>query len=136
MRQSQFEELFQSLDLVLLDVKHSDAAGHRALTGQELEPVLAFGKALEEAGIPMIVRHVVLPGITDSKEQLKALGNLIGNYKNIIGLEVLPYHTMGVKKYEAMGIPYPLEGVESLTQEDAAAARNVILEGMREVRKR
>lgn len=134
-RQSQFEELFANLDLVLLDIKHSDAAGHRVLTGQELEPVLAFGKALERKKIPMIVRHVILPGITDTEEELRGLGSIIGSYTNLIGLEILPYHTMGVEKYEALGIPYPLEGLRALTQEEARKAREIILEGMREAKR-
>lgn len=134
-RQSQFEELFASLDLVLLDIKHSDTAGHRILTGQELEPVLAFGKALERKKIPMIVRHVILPGITDTEEELRGLGMIIGSYTNLIGLETLPYHTMGVQKYEALGIPYPLEGIRALTQEETRKAREIIQEGMREAKR-
>lgn len=134
-RQSQFEELFSCLDLVLLDIKHSSPAGHQALTGQELEPVLEFAGALEERGIPMIIRHVALPGITDSPEELGDLGHLIGHFHNLIGLEVLPYHTMGVDKYRQMGLPYPLEGVMPMTKEAAMAARDVILEGMEKMRK-
>ena len=134
-RQSQFDALFENLDLVLLDIKHSAGAGHRILTGQELEPVLAFGKALERKKIPMIVRHVILPGITDTEEELRGLGMIIGSYTNLIGLETLPYHTMGVQKYEALGIPYPLEGIRALTQEETRKAREIIQEGMREAKR-
>ncbi|MGI6069287.1 MAG: pyruvate formate-lyase-activating protein [Blautia sp.] len=134
-RQSQFEELFANLDLVLLDIKHSDPQGHRALTGQELEPVLSFAGALEEKGIPMIIRHVALPGITDSQEELLGLGRLIGNFRNLTGLEVLPYHTMGVEKYRQMGIPYPLEGISAMEEEAALDARKWILEGVSKVRR-
>lgn len=131
-RQQQFDELFAHLDLVLLDIKHSDGKGHRDLTGQELEPVLSFGKALERARIPMIVRHVALPGITDKKEVLRELGKILASYENLAGLEVLPYHTMGIGKYEALGIPYPLEGVKEMSREEGRRVRQQILEGILE----
>ena len=58
----EFERLFQVTDLVLLDIKHSDMEGHKKLTGREQAPVLAFAKALERAHIPVIIRHVIVPG--------------------------------------------------------------------------
>lgn len=128
--------LFNNLDLVLLDIKHSETKEHRELTGQKMEPVLAFARALEKARLPMIVRHVVVPGITDGEKHLKKLGRLLGTFTNLKGLEVLPYHTMGVKKYESMGMIYPLAGVPPMGADEAGKARNLILEGMREERKR
>lgn len=132
-KKEKFELLFSYLDLVLLDLKHSNTREHKELTAQKLEPVLAFARALEKNHIPMIIRHVVVPGITDQEEHLKELGRLIASFHNVKGLEVLPYHTMGVKKYEALGIPYPLEGVPSTEKETAKKAREIILT---EIRKR
>jgi pyruvate formate lyase activating enzyme len=126
-RREEFERLFSVTDLVLLDIKHSIPEGHMELTGQRQEPVLAFAKALEEANVPVIIRHVIVPGITDGDEELTALGNLIGQWKNVKGLDTLPYHTMGKVKYENLGIPYPLEGVPDLTLEQAKEARTKIL---------
>ncbi len=135
-RKNKFEELFRATDLVLLDLKHSDPQGHKRLTGQEQKPVLDFAKALEEAGVPMIIRHVAVPGITDKREELEQTGRLIAPLRNLKGLEVLPYHTMGKAKYEALGIAYPLEGVESMTKEKAKEARDVILRAIMEIRKK
>ncbi|MDO4305307.1 MAG: pyruvate formate-lyase-activating protein [Eubacteriales bacterium] len=133
-REKEFRELFSYLDLVLLDFKHSTPEGHMELTGQKQEHVLQFADALEKAGIPMIVRHVIVPGITDGEEHLKRLGRLIGRYRNLKGLEVLPYHTMGKVKYEKLGIPYPLEGVENMDAVRAKEDRKILLEAIREVR--
>lgn len=133
-RREEFERLFSVTDLVLLDIKHSDADGHRELTGQPQEPVLAFAEALNRAGVPMVIRHVVVPGITDDEAEWKALGRLIGPFANLKGLEVLPYHTMGKIKYENLGIPYLLEGVLDLDKEVAQRARSVILQEIRKVR--
>lgn len=133
-RLDEFEELFKVLDLVLLDLKHSDPEEHKELTAQSMEPVLAFAKALEAHNIPISIRHVVIPGITFNKTQLRGIGEIIGGFKNVVGLEVLPYHTLGVKKYDEMGIKYPLEGVENLSKEQAMAAKQVILQAMKEKR--
>ena len=135
-KKEKFQELFQYLDLVLLDMKHSTAQGHLELTGQKQEYVLSFAHALEQAKIPMIVRHVAVPGITDGEEHLDRLGELLAPFGNLKGLEVLPYHTMGIKKYEAMGIFYPLEGVASMEKPQALEARNRIVKKIQEMRKK
>lgn len=134
-REKKFERLFRVTDLALLDMKHSMPEGHLKLTGQKQDAVIAFARALERAGVAMIIRHVVVPGITDSKQELEALGELIGGFRNLIGLEVLPYHTMGRGKYEKLGIEYPLEGVPDMDKNEAKKAREVILKAMREKRK-
>lgn len=132
-RKEEFGKLFSVTDLVLLDIKHSDAKGHKELTGREQSPVLAFARALERAGVPMIVRHVVVPGITDRGEELREVGHLIGRFRNLKGLEVLPYHTMGVNKYQELGMEYSLAGVPDMNPEEAKKARKMILEGIREI---
>ena len=95
---------------------------------------MGFSESLEEKNIPLWIRHVVVPGISDDKNDLKNLGRFIGSLKNLKALDVLPYHTMGVNKYKELGIPYPLEGLEALPKEKAAEAKRIILEGVREVR--
>lgn len=133
-RRQEYEKLFQVLDLVLLDIKHSTEEDHKKLTAQSQEHILEFARALEKAGIPMIVRHVVVPGITDLPEHLVRLGRLIGNFRNLKGLEVLPYHTMGEVKYKNLGLEYPLAGLENLPPERAREARNIILKGIWQAR--
>lgn len=134
-RNDEFERMFSVTDLVLLDFKHSGTEGHKELTGWEQTPVLAFAKALEKEGIPMIVRHVIVPGITDGEEELWEIGRLIGKFYNLAGLEILPYHTMGVNKYKNLGQEYPLEGVPDMKPEKVKAARKIILEAVRESRR-
>ena len=107
-------EVLDRTDLVLLDIKHADPEGHLALTGQRQERILAFGDELARRGIKTIVRHVAVPGITDSPEELAGVGRIIARWPNVVGLDVLPYHTMAVEKYERLGIDYPLAGVEPM----------------------
>ena len=89
---------------------------------------------MEEKNVPLWIRHVVVPGISDDKDDLRKLGRFIGSLKNLKALDVLPYHTMGVNKYKELGMEYPLEGVEALSKEKAAEAKSYILEGVRETR--
>ena len=89
---------------------------------------------LEEKQIPVWIRHVMVPGVTDDPEALTRLGAFIGTLDNVKALDVLPYHVMGKVKYKELGIPYPLEGVEPATKEQAARARQIILEAYRRVR--
>ena len=121
------DALMEVTDLVMLDIKHIDPEGHKALTGHDNAGILAFARYLEEKQIPVWIRHVVVPGITDDPEQLKALGRFIGTLSNVKALDVLPYHVMGVTKYRELGIPYPLEGVEPTSKEKAAEAKRIIL---------
>lgn len=130
----EFEELFKYLDLVLLDIKHSDPEGHKELTQNPIAPVLAFAKALEAHNIPISIRHVVVPGITFNKKELRGIGEIIAGLSNVVGLEVLPYHTMGVNKYTEMGMTYPLEGVRALTKDEALAAKGIIINTIKEKR--
>jgi len=126
--------LLKHTDLVMLDIKHIENDNHKALTGHGNENILAFAKHLEEKNIPLWVRHVVVEGYTDKPEDLNKLGEFIGKLKNLKGLDVLPYHTMGVNKYKELGIPYRLDGVASLSQEKAKQAKEYILYGIKKAR--
>ena len=85
-------------------------------------------------GVEICIRHVVVGGITDEKEDLIALGRFIGTLKHLRYLDVLPYHTMGVNKYRDLGLEYPLEGLPATSQVKAAECKNHILQGIREIR--
>ncbi len=128
------DSVLKNTDLVMLDIKHIIDEKHKILTGQSNKNILAFAKYLEKRSIPLWVRHVVIEGYTDAKDDLRALGNFIGTLRNLKALDVLPYHTLGVAKYKELGIPYPLEGLSSLERSKALSAKEIILEGIREAR--
>ena len=130
------DELMGYTDLVMLDIKHMDPDGHKALTGQHNDGILAFAKYVDDKNVPLWIRHVIVPGITDDPEEQRALGRFIAHLRNVKALDVLPYHTMGVVKYEKLGIPYPLAGIDALPKQEAAKAKQIILESMREERMR
>ena len=128
---AKLDELMKYTDLVMLDVKHYDSEKHKRLTGHGNEKVFAFAKYLEKKNIPLWVRHVVLEGYTDDETDLYNLGVAIGALNNLKAIDVLSYHTLGVKKYEELGISYPLEGVSPTSNELRNAAKAKILEGIR-----
>ena len=121
------DALMEVTDLVMLDIKHIDPEGHKALTGHDNAGILAFAKYLEEKQVDVWIRHVVVPGITDDEGQLTRLGIFLGTLSNIKALDVLPYHIMGVAKYDQLGMEYPLKGVPPATKEQAAKAKKAIL---------
>ena len=125
------DAVLQVTDLVMLDIKHIDDDRHRKLTGHSNANILAFAEYLSEKNVPVWIRHVIVPGWTDLPDEQFRLGEFIGGLRSLKGLDVLPYHDFGVKKYEALGIPYPLAGVQPVSKETAAAARKQILAGIR-----
>lgn len=119
-------------DMVLLDIKHSAPVGHKELTGHEQARPLAFGNELARRHIPVVIRHVVVPGITDSDEELAGVGRIIARWPNVVGLDVLPYHTMGEKKYQELGIAYPLKGVPAMDAKRVPELRTKIMAARKE----
>lgn len=125
------DEALKYTDLVMLDIKHIDDEEHRKLTGRGNRNILAFAEHIRELGIPVWIRHVVVPGITDKYEELFALGEFLSTLSNIKALDVLPYHDMAKPKYAELGLEYPLGDTPPLTKEEAIKARDIIMDGIK-----
>jgi len=123
--------VLEHTDLVMLDIKHIDSAKHKKLTGTGNEKILAFAEYLCKKKIPLWIRHVVVPGITDNEGELFRLGEFLATLSNLKALDVLPYHDMGKAKYENLGIEYPLGDTPPLSKDKAIEARNIIMQGIR-----
>ena len=124
------DRLLAATDTVLLDIKHIDPVRHKALTGQDNAGILALARRLSDLGIKTWIRHVLVPGYTDDEPSLRALADFVRTLTNIERIEVLPYHTMGKYKWQKLGIPYRLEGVEPPTQESVERAEQILREGV------
>ena len=120
------KKLLEVTDLVLLDIKHIDEAACKKLTGQSNQNTLAFAKFLSDNGVKTWIRQVLVPNITDGKGNLQRTRAFIKTLKTVEKVEVLPYHTMGVVKYEKLGLDYPLKGVETPSKESVAAAKRIL----------
>ena len=121
-----FDRLLEVTDLLLLDLKHIDAAAHRDLTGADNANVLDCARYLSEKGKPVWIRHVLVPGFTDDEPSLKRLGAFIATLRNVRRVEVLPYHAFGVSKWKSLNLPYALEGVEPPTETSITRARSLL----------
>lgn len=131
---ARMDRLMAATDLVMLDIKHISSPEHEKLCGHPNDRILAFARYLDEKSIPVWIRHVVVPTITDREDELRSLGLFIGTLHNVKALDVLPYHDMGKAKYEKLGLDYPLKHLKPLSGEDAVKARKVILDGIRQAR--
>ncbi len=123
---SKFEELMKYTDLLLVDIKHIDREEHIKLTGLPNDNIKEGFEYLDEIGKPIWIRHVLVPGITDDDNYLKETRKFIERFSNIQKIEVLPYHSMGKLKFEELGIPYQLEGVESPSEDRVKNAYNIL----------
>lgn len=129
-----FEKLMPLTDLVMLDIKHIDPEKHLDLVKQPNTNILKFAAYLDKKHVDMWIRHVIVPGYTDDDKYLFELGYFIGQFHNLKALDALPYHTMGVTKYQKLGIPYRLEGVPAMNTNELIKKKEVILDGIRKRR--
>ncbi|MFF2876124.1 pyruvate formate-lyase-activating protein [Gottfriedia sp. NPDC057991] len=116
------DELLGYTDLILLDLKHINRKKHIKLTGMPNDHIIDFAQLLSERDIPVWIRHVLIPTITDNDEDLIKLGEFIGTLKNVERVEILPYHKLGVYKWKALGLEYPLEGIETPSDDRVESA--------------
>ena len=126
---AKFDRLMKVTDLIMLDIKHINPEEHMKLCKQPNDNILDFAKYIDEKGVDIWIRHVIVKDITLIDHYLDELGYFIGGLKHLKALDVLPYHNMGEIKYEKLGIDYPLKGMEPLTNQDAIYARDIILKG-------
>lgn len=119
------EELMNLVDLVLLDVKQINNEKHLFLTERNNGQTLKTAEWLEKNGKPFWMRYVLVPGYSNAEKDIRTLGEHFKNYKMIQRVEVLPYHTLGVHKYEAMGKEYKLQGVKENTPEQLDQAKKI-----------
>lgn len=111
------DEMLRDVNLVLLDVKSGLPETYREVTGRELGPTLEFGRRLSDLGVPIWVRFVLVPGLTDAEENVAAVACYVEGLATVERVEVLPFHQMGREKWRRMGEPYRLEATAPPTPE-------------------
>ncbi|BCJ75772.1 pyruvate formate-lyase-activating enzyme [Catellatospora sp. IY07-71] len=120
------DTLLDAVDLVLLDVKAHDPATYRRVTRTgDVTPTLRFARRLSDAAIPMWIRFVLVPGLTDGQAGIEALAAFAAGLRSVQRVEVLPFHRLGSHKYEALGLDFPLRHVAAPPPAAVEAARVV-----------
>ena len=123
---ARFDKLLENTDLVILDLKEIDDEKHKKLTGHSNKNILAMAQYVAARGVDLWIRHVLVPGLTDDADGLRALDAFIKTLPTVRRVEILPYHTLGLFKWQNLGIPYPLDGVRVPTAEEIAAAEQLL----------
>ena len=108
--------LLKYTDIVLLDIKACDNQLHKEITGKSVKPVLEFGKIVASKNKRLIIRRVVLPGINDNKQELAKLGEYIMSLQINPTLEIIPYHKLGIHKWQELGLKYTLNNLKIPTK--------------------
>ena len=120
------KQVLSLTDLVLLDIKHIDENKCKELVGFSNKNELEFAKYLSDNNIPIWIRQVIIPGITDDDQDLIKLRHFISTLKTVEKIELLSYHGMGKFKWESLGLKYELENIPDATQDDIYRAKRIL----------
>lgn len=118
-------KIVELADLFLLDIKHLDSAVHQKLTGKPNDRVLAFLEYLNSRGKEIHIRVVLVNGYSADEAYLTRLAEFLKKYRSITRVDLLPYHTLGVPKWESLDIPYRLDSSAALSKEQCARALEI-----------
>lgn len=132
-----YNEILKYTDLVLLDIKHINSDGYVTLTGRDTKDVNLFLAALRNSDTRVWVRHVVVPAHTDTLEHMDKIANIINEeVPNVDKIELLPYHLLGVNKYESLGLEYRLDGVKQMDKEACNKLQDYLISKVQQYKER
>jgi len=120
------KELLSLTDLVLLDIKHINSDKCKKLVGFSNEKELEFARYLSNNNIPTWIRQVIVPGITDGKDDLINLKEFLSTLKSIQKIELLPYHDLGKFKWASLGYAYELENIRTANNDDIKKVKQIL----------
>ncbi len=120
--------VLESTDTVLCDIKFPTDEQYEAHIGIELDTVLEFISACNQTNADVIIRHVVVPGMTDSEESVKQIASLAKTAKNLKKIELLPFKKLCVQKYDELGLKFPLRDTPECQAETIEKLKELISE--------
>jgi pyruvate formate lyase activating enzyme len=106
------DDELEVISLVMLDIKTWDPERHKRLTGMDVAPTLAFARRLAARKRPMWLRYVLVPGLTDDRDDIAQIARFVADLGNVERVDVLPFHQMGRYKWQKLGLDYTLDQVE------------------------
>lgn len=123
------DELLDATDLVLLDIKSGLPDVHERVTGVSLQPTIDFAERLRAMAKPVWVRFVLVPGLTDGEDNMRAVNRIVSRLDNVERLEILPFHKMGEHKWQELGMRYTLADTQPPTADEIDRARRILEAG-------
>ena len=112
-----YDRLLSVTDLVICDIKFTTEKDYRECTGGSLKKVQYFLDMVTKHAVPLWVRHVVVPGYTDSAEEVEAMADIARSYPTLVKIELLPFHKLCIPKYEALGITFRCADIPECNKE-------------------
>ena len=122
------KDAINAAQMLLLDIKALDPALCKQVTGQDNQNALTILSYCESLNKPVIIRHVMVPGLTFDDEKLVALADFLAPYRCVQKVELLPFSKLGEFKYKELGRPYTLYDTPALTEKEAEHARAIFRE--------
>ncbi|WP_419032763.1 pyruvate formate-lyase-activating protein [Dysgonomonas gadei] len=119
------KEVLSYTDLVLLDIKHINPDKYKELTARPLEPTLNFIEYLAEVNKPVWLRYVLVPHFTDNEDDLHRWAQYVSQFKNVERVDILPFHQMGIHKWEQIGQEYKLKDINSPSNQELNKAEAI-----------
>lgn len=125
-----YDELLPNIDLVILDIKHTDSEEYKKMTGLEIEKSERFIVKLKEYNTKLWIRQVIVPGIHDNESYIDSLVEYLSkfNISNIERIEFLPFHRLGREKYISMGLEYPFEDKQDMDKDKCNELYSIFIE--------
>jgi pyruvate formate lyase activating enzyme len=120
------QELIDVVDLVLYDIKFVDNEKHTRFTGASNEVIMQNAEKLSDAGIPLIIRVPILPGINNTIEEINETVKFIEGLETVERVDILPYHKLGIGKYPMLGKEYRLGSLEPPDRNHLEKLRDLI----------
>lgn len=111
------DQILKYTDLVILDIKSIDEKNYKKITGKSMDMFNLFTEKLIKNNNKIWLRQVIIPTINDTEEYILNLKEYIKKFNNVEKIELLPYHNMGVEKYNKLKIKYKLDGIDQMDKE-------------------
>ena len=119
---SAIDKILPFCDTFLIDIKAIDEGIHIACTGASNKNILENILYIDSLGIPMEIRYPYVPTMNDG--EVFRIAEFVSRLNNVKCVRILPYHNYAERKYNALGIPYPLPSVPVPTKEEIGAAKD------------
>lgn len=126
---SAIEEVFPWIDLALIDVKNINDEKHKKYVGQSNKKILENIKLIDTLCKKIIIRVPIIPNFNCDEESVRDIAKFAKKLNNLLEIHILPYHRLGVNKYECLGRDYKMpEDLSSPTKETMEKLKSIVEE--------
>ena len=120
------KELLGKVDLIMCDLKIFDDEAHKVHTGVSNKNIVENIKKIDELGIPVIVRTPLIPGVTDSKDNIEKIAAYVGGMKNLFRYELLNFNPLGEGKYRSLNRENKFESARPFGEDKVNEMRKLL----------